>query len=83
VRSEVSFARRVAAPVCDARAVAAGAEVDDDLEPLSLLLDPLLLPHAAAVRARATSGAAVRMSALRCMGLLLGGRVVGESVIER
>jgi hypothetical protein len=47
--------------------------------PASLLLEPLLLPHAAAVRARATSGTAVRMRALRCMGLLL----VGVGVVEK
>jgi hypothetical protein len=45
---------------------------------VSLLVDPLLLPQAAAVRARATSGTAVRMRALRCMGVLL----VGVGLVE-
>src|SRR3954453_9382449 len=85
-RSEVSFARRVAAGVCDAMAADAVAEVVELVFLVSLLLDPPLLPHAAAVRARATSGTAVRMSALRCMVVLLwwlGGSVCGRGVAAR
>src|SRR4051794_26846479 len=73
-RSAVSADRSDAAPVW----LATVAEVDaaavvGDVFLVSLLSDPLLLPQAAAVRARATSGTAVRMRALRCMGLLLVG----------
>src|SRR4051812_44579350 len=71
VRSDVSFARSADAPDSDARVAAAGAVDAVGLVPLLLLLEPLLLPQAAAVRASATSGTAVRMSALRDMGVLL------------
>src|SRR6478736_6745781 len=78
-RSDVSFARSVAAPVCDATAAVVWASpivVVLVFLLASLLLEPLLLPHAAA--ARATSGTAVRMSALRCMVVLLCWFVGGE-----